>query len=264
MGYGPNGWQPGLSVEASYAIGTVDLMATLVCQVKSRLPIAVVALFGTLDNTSAARMMVALRDALAAAPAALVIDAEHMVVASSAVLVPIRTLATEAWTWPQARIGVCGMDRALGESFGADVDLYDTVDEAVEVGRAIPISPRRTLALTPDSHAPARARQFTLETCTEWGLGKYCNLAELLASELVTNAVVHARTPMDVTLRMMDASLSVAVRDGDPRPMYRPIADGTVTTEHGRGLLLLDAMADDWGCNPTVDGKVVWARIRLA
>jgi hypothetical protein len=45
--------------------------------------------------------------------------------------------------------------------------------------------------------------------------------------------------------------------------MYRPDSNaaGTPTDEHGRGLLLLDAMADAWGSSPTADGKVVWANI---
>ena len=74
---------------------------------------------------------------------------------------------------------------------------------------------------------------------------------------------MHARTEIGLILRLADGTLSVAVRDGDPRPMYRPApgAGGAPGDEHGRGLLVLDAMTDAWGSHPTADGKVVWATI---
>jgi hypothetical protein len=158
---------------------------------------------------------------------------------------------------------VCGLSRALNTELGDDLDCYEALDAAKGATHGLVVAPRRSVALGPDRQAPARSRQFALDTCTEWGLPKYGNVAELLASELVTNAVVHARTPMEVTMHRFDTSIGLSVRDGDPRPMHRPEPDGNLAAEHGRGLLMLDAMADAWGCNPTVDGKVVWARINL-
>ncbi|MER5932977.1 ATP-binding protein [Streptomyces sp. NPDC002054] len=82
-------------------------------------------------------------------------------------------------------------------------------------------------------------------------------VAELLATELVTNALVHTDQGADVSLRLADSRLRVEVRDGTarrPRP-YVPIADdGT----HGRGLMLVQALADAWGVDPADGGKVVW------
>jgi anti-sigma regulatory factor (Ser/Thr protein kinase) len=90
-------------------------------------------------------------------------------------------------------------------------------------------------------------------------------LASLVASELVTNAVVHARTPSVMALRLANDTLHVSVRDNDPRPMFRPVPglSGAHDGDHGRGLLILDAMADEWGTHPTADGKVVWATISV-
>jgi anti-sigma regulatory factor (Ser/Thr protein kinase) len=90
-------------------------------------------------------------------------------------------------------------------------------------------------------------------------------LASLVASELVTNAVVHARTPSVMALRLANDTLHVSVRDNDPRPMFRPDPGltGAHDGDHGRGLLILDAMADEWGTHPTADGKVVWATISV-
>ncbi|QES52224.1 hypothetical protein DEJ50_06650 [Streptomyces venezuelae] len=83
------------------------------------------------------------------------------------------------------------------------------------------------------------------------------DVAELLATELVTNALVHTDQGAEVSLRLADTRLRVEVRDGTarrPRP-YVPIADdGT----HGRGLMLVQALADAWGVAPAGGGKVVW------
>jgi hypothetical protein len=64
-------------------------------------------------------------------------------------------------------------------------------------------------------------------------------------------------------VRQVGTTLQVAVRDGDPRLVHRPPpAPGSPPlplADTSRGLLLLETLADDWGCVPTSDGKVVWA-----
>ncbi len=307
-------------------------MTTLICQVKSRLPVAVVALFGTLDSNTAARMMIALRDVVADAPIALIVDAEHLVVVSERALGALSEFAQQSRLWPGTTIAIAGasseaatmirsvagtapttqqttapttspatdqatepatdsttdpaigpttepsveplptdsdlddgIDGSIDGSIDGTIALYDSVDRASAAATALPVPQRRSLALNPDRDAPARARRFVLDVCAGWGIGRVASLAELIASELVTNAVTHARTPMNMTLRLADDQLSVEVRDADPRPMFRP-APGTAgapSDEHGRGLLVLDAMADAWGSSPTGDGKVVWANVRL-
>ena len=247
-------------------------MSTLICQVNSRLPVAAVALYGTLDRSSAPRMTVTLRDCLAEAPTVLLLDVEHLVVASASAFAPLFGLVEESRGWPATRFALCGASPAITGLIAAagpdsgGLELYSTIAVGTDAARQVPVSPRRSLGLRPDANAPAISRQFAQETCATWGVDKVGMLAELIASELVTNAVVHARTHVDVTMRLADGVLSVAVRDGDPRPMFRPAESGieAVTSEHGRGLLLLDAMADAWGCHPTGDGKVVWASIGVS
>ncbi|MFE7354789.1 ATP-binding protein [Streptomyces sp. NPDC057543] len=82
-------------------------------------------------------------------------------------------------------------------------------------------------------------------------------VAELLLSELVTNALIHTRHGAVVTLSVASAGLRVEVRDfvsGLP-PSYVPDADdGT----HGRGLFLVESLADAWGVGAHALGKVVW------
>ncbi|MEU9861519.1 ATP-binding protein [Streptomyces sp. NPDC047971] len=90
-----------------------------------------------------------------------------------------------------------------------------------------------------------------------WGGPGASDVAELLTSELVTNALIHTDHGAVVTATVVPDSLRVEVRDfvpGLPEP-WVPIADdGT----HGRGLVLVQELADSWGVEDHGVGKVVW------
>ncbi len=82
-------------------------------------------------------------------------------------------------------------------------------------------------------------------------------VAELLLSELVTNALVHTRHGAVVTVTVASATLRVEVRDfvsGLPMSCVPDADDGT----HGRGLILVQNLADAWGVKAHALGKVVW------
>ncbi|WP_323177931.1 ATP-binding protein [Streptomyces sp. NBC_00083] len=83
------------------------------------------------------------------------------------------------------------------------------------------------------------------------------DVAELLTSELVTNALIHTDRGAVVTAVVRESGLRVEVKDFVaelPTP-YRPTTgDGT----HGRGLLLVEALADSWGVREHDRGKIVW------
>ncbi|MFI5620454.1 ATP-binding protein [Streptomyces sp. NPDC051567] len=83
--------------------------------------------------------------------------------------------------------------------------------------------------------------------------------AELLVTELVTNALVHTGQGAEVSVSLAATRLRVEVRDyatRRPRPYVPTVDDGT----HGRGLVLVEALADTWGVDtpPLGRGKVVW------
>ncbi len=85
------------------------------------------------------------------------------------------------------------------------------------------------------------------------------DVAELLITELVTNALVHTDRGAEVSVSLTAARLRVEVRDHTarrPRPYVPTADDGT----HGRGLVLVEALADDWGVDALAlgGGKVVW------
>ncbi len=83
--------------------------------------------------------------------------------------------------------------------------------------------------------------------------------AELLVSEIVTNALVHAGTPIEVAFSFVDGGLRVEVTDGSPHsPARRGYGPNAGT---GRGLMLLEEMVDEWGVVPDDPGKTVWFQI---
>lgn len=80
--------------------------------------------------------------------------------------------------------------------------------------------------------------------------------AMLLTSELVTNVIVHARTPMRLDLDVAADAIRVAVVDDVPRqPALRRAHDARLT---GRGMNLVAELSAQWGVEPSPPGKTVW------
>jgi anti-sigma regulatory factor (Ser/Thr protein kinase)/uncharacterized protein YigA (DUF484 family) len=125
------------------------------------------------------------------------------------------------------------------------------------------------------------ARHWVRRQCEELGLGGLVEDIELVVSELVTNAVIHAGTAIQVRLRPAGDGARVEVRDG--RPELVPVSSGTglldllelddvddllsgltdldVETMTGRGMTLVEAVCDRWGVEALAEAKVVWAEI---
>ena len=115
----------------------------------------------------------------------------------------------------------------------------------------------RVLTLPPEPASASRARRAVVEVLTGSGLGEDAvDSAALLVSELVTNAVLHARSEVGVHVTVLGAAALVEVSDRSPRPPDRRGYDATATT--GRGLELLAALADDSGTRRQGHGKAVW------
>lgn len=88
-------------------------------------------------------------------------------------------------------------------------------------------------------------------------------VVELLVGELVTNAVLHARTGLHLRLHIADGRVRVEVGDGSARlPRVNDAYDTEAQT--GRGLALVERLASCWGVDRTADGsgKVVWFEVR--
>ncbi len=129
-------------------------------------------------------------------------------------------------------------------------------------------------AYRPEPAAVAAARKFVRETLQGWldtrpapADTELVNDAVLLTSELVTNAVVHAGTQVQVTCKLAASAVEVVVRDSHPARMVPgPARDDSIPAErtNGRGLLLPSALASAWGVSYGAEAKAVWFRMGLA
>lgn len=125
----------------------------------------------------------------------------------------------------------------------------------VHIDGVAPGDPTFHLHLSPTPTAAREARAFLAQHAT--GLDATANeAAALCASELVTNGVLHARTALVFGMTLGAERLLVTVRDEVEGRPYPPPPDDERTS--GRGLVLVDALADSWGVFDDEDGKTVW------
>jgi anti-sigma regulatory factor (Ser/Thr protein kinase)/GAF domain-containing protein len=111
--------------------------------------------------------------------------------------------------------------------------------------------------------AVMHARRFTARTLRSWHLAEQSDLADvalLVISELVTNALVHTHGAVRLDLTLTGDRLRIAVSDASPRAPARPVVVDWEATG-GRGLLLVEATSGSWGSVPVSGGKQVWSEI---
>lgn len=114
----------------------------------------------------------------------------------------------------------------------------------------------QSIDLLPEPRAAGTARHFVFDQLQAHVGDDLAETAMLLTSELVTNVIVHARTPMRLDLDLTEDAIRVAVVDDAPRsPAIRRAHDARLT---GRGMNLVDALATEWGVDPSPPGKKVW------
>lgn len=99
------------------------------------------------------------------------------------------------------------------------------------------------------------ARHFVIGRLEEWGHDDLVETAALLTSELVTNSVLHARTSIRVAVDRMDKGVAISVTDGSGVSPRRRRHSQTATT--GRGLDLLEKLADSWALVSEGGGKTL-------
>ena len=115
-----------------------------------------------------------------------------------------------------------------------------------------------TIDLPADAATPRMARQAVVRLL---GAHERCDDLLLCVSEVVTNAVLHARSASVMTVRIDDERIRVEVADQDPTLPVRRAHDLHAPT--GRGLHLLDDLTESWGADLRPGGKVVWFELAL-
>jgi anti-sigma regulatory factor (Ser/Thr protein kinase) len=121
--------------------------------------------------------------------------------------------------------------------------------------------PPARIALPRNPSSVGAARRFIAARTAAWSFPEpAADQLVLIGSELVTNAVLHARTELTLTLELREDRVRISVKDRSKAPAtlrhYR--ADALT----GRGLGVVAALSDRWGVSTAPDGKVVWAELR--
>ncbi|MBG0856996.1 SpoIIE family protein phosphatase [Streptomyces spinoverrucosus] len=135
-------------------------------------------------------------------------------------------------------------------------------DIALLVARTHALDPRRVAAwdLPADPALVSDVRASAVRQLADWGLDEVAFAAELVLSELVTNAIRHGSGPIRVRL-LRDRALICEVSDtSNTAPHLRRAAS---TDEGGRGLFLVAQLSQGWGTRYTPEGKVIWAECGL-
>ncbi|GAA0295868.1 ATP-binding protein [Kineococcus aurantiacus] len=121
------------------------------------------------------------------------------------------------------------------------------------VARSVPSS----LSLERSRRAASRARSYVLEQCVGAGVAEdVCDAAVLMVSELVTNAVEHARSRVELAVEVDPSRVHVEVQDQNAA--LPAVQDADAGAVHGRGMAIVDALASAWGVRPAARGKTVW------
>lgn len=243
------------------------MKSSLECRIEHHFPVAVVRLFGVLDLTTASRARAFLYKSLTDQPTALVVDLAELTVPDDVALAVFPTVCRRAADWPGSAVLLCAprpdVAAALARTAVAKhVPVLDTLADAVAEANARPVPLLVREHYLPSRDAPQQARALVAKVCLAWDVPAVAPPAQVITSELVANAVVHADTPFELSILLRERYLRIAVRDGDRSPVRR---GGMVSedAEGGRGLLVVEALAASWGYVRTVDGKVVWATVRV-
>lgn len=143
-----------------------------------------------------------------------------------------------------------------------------TSTQQIDYGHTLDSTPAATweqqhylsVELRPDLDAPRRCRQIVERVLSRWGWGgRQAEIAELLVSELASNAVIHAGTVLRLSLLVSDRRVRIEVADRSRTlPELRPHES---CGAGGWGLRLVDQLAARWDAERLLDGKVVWAEL---
>jgi anti-sigma regulatory factor (Ser/Thr protein kinase) len=158
--------------------------------------------------------------------------------------------------------------RTVPAAIGDRLLVHRSIETGLAQARALLAPLQQTqIYLAPVSAAASAARAFTRHTLHDWQLPELAGSASLVTSELVTNALQHSATVLNLTLSHVGSRLRIGVHDhGAGAPAIPTRSELEAATQHdGRGLQLIEATTLAWGVFPTQrHGKTVWALLDAA
>lgn len=168
--------------------------------------------------------------------------------------------------WPANVVVAYSPDeRVRGQLLGADLGGRVLIRQSRMLGladavRLVADVQRAKTYLAPVPGAAHDAREFVATTLQDWRLAHLVDQCALVATELVTNAVAHAGTVLDLAVSHAGYRVRIAVRDRGGGRLSHASSDMSEVALEGRGLLLVQAYARAWGVLPgRHTGKTVWA-----
>jgi hypothetical protein len=208
-------------------------------QVREEPADTVVTLTGDLVAEEAGGLYLTVEDCLGRRPAALIVELSGATVLDDMVL---REIERRAARWPGTPVVFIGGGR----------NGFDNVEQVRDL---LPAGPSQlSEPLLPSWDEARHARDITTDACLRWQLPHLAGPAALVASELVVNAVDHARTMMTLHVKRDARHLYVAVEDGSPTEPGKA---------RGHGLSLVESLSAFWGSTTHPGGKVVWAALAV-
>lgn len=236
-------------------------------QVASRGHAMVIRLIGRLEDAGTARVQHRLLKCLADVPSVVLVDAWALRSHRGVLERLLADVTEQNELWPRVPMVVIGSRHGPSDVPGdlADRPLLCFAPSVVHAMTHLP-RPSRTRHTTPlaaTTVSAPRARALVSLQCRDWGADHLAGSAELVASELVTNAICHVGYGIRLSVETDGDCVAVEVRDPDPEPPE--LTDPDALDERGRGLDILCSTASSWGCLPTrTGGKVVWAAWALS
>jgi anti-sigma regulatory factor (Ser/Thr protein kinase) len=120
------------------------------------------------------------------------------------------------------------------------------------------VTPEISTRLDANPDSAAVARRFVREVLDAWDCDDADEVALLLTSEVVSNAVRHAATDLAVRLQLDEDAATLRIEVTDADATMPEVREQSPDATGGRGLVLVEALAQRWGADRTPSGKVVW------
>jgi anti-anti-sigma factor len=249
------------------AIGGRDQGCAMQIQQSIQDGMTVLTLAGHLDLLAAPQLHRAILKQLAQHPPAIVCDLAQVEAIDPLCAGVFASIRHPTLGWPNTALVLCAPRPPvaailLRQGVARQVAIHSSLEAALANARARPPRLRERLLLGPVPTVARVGRGFVREVCGRWGLEGLAEPAALVASELITNAVAHAGTVLELRLELRRSRLQVAVADRDPN--LAGVLAAKAEADRGLGLLVVDRVATAWGVRREgAGGKVVWCMLTL-